>query len=36
MGDMAFQRVGIVGYGVGLPITSVLIALTFRKQGRTA
>lgn len=36
MGDMAFQRVGIVGYGVGLPITSVLIALTFRKQDRTA
>jgi hypothetical protein len=31
VGDMALQRVGIVGYGVGLPISSALLASAFRR-----
>ncbi|HKL50728.1 MAG TPA: hypothetical protein VJ908_06135 [Wenzhouxiangellaceae bacterium] len=32
VGDMAVQRIGIVGYGVLLPVTCVLLALLFRKD----
>ena len=32
VGDMALQRVGIVGYGVGLPISSALLATAFRRR----
>lgn len=31
-GDMAVQRIGMAGYGVGLPITSALMALAFRQS----
>lgn len=34
VGDMGLQRVGIVGYGVGLPISSVLLASVFRRRQR--
>ena len=36
MGDMAVQRIGMVGYGIGLPIASALIAMTFRRSARSA
>jgi hypothetical protein len=31
-GDMTLQRVGILGYGVVLPITCVILALLFRRE----
>jgi len=30
VGDMAIQRIGILGYGVALPITCIILALVFR------
>lgn len=33
LGDLALQRTGIVGYGVGLPVVSLLLALEFRRRG---
>jgi hypothetical protein len=35
VGDMALQRIGIVGYGVGLPIACLIVALVFRRDGRS-
>jgi len=34
VGDMALQRIGILGYGVGLPIASVALALVFRRDAK--
>ena len=34
VGDMRWQRIGIVGYGVGLPITCLFLALVFRQPLR--
>jgi hypothetical protein len=34
VGDMALQRVGIIGYGIGLPISSALLALVFQRRNR--
>lgn len=31
IGEMAVQRIGIVGYGVGLPIASLFVALVFHR-----
>ena len=33
VGDMALQRIGILGYGVGLPICCVILARFFYHQG---
>lgn len=33
IGDMAVQRIGIVGYGLGLPVACVLVARWFRGRG---
>jgi len=33
VGNMAFQRIGILGYGVGLPISCIFLALVFRQGG---
>lgn len=30
-GDMALQRIGILGYGVGLPVACLILALVFRR-----
>lgn len=35
VGDMALQRIGIVGYGVALPIACLILALVFRRDGRS-
>ncbi len=35
IGNMALQRIGILGYGVALPIACVVLALRFRQQGRS-
>jgi hypothetical protein len=35
IGNMALQRIGILGYGVGLPISCVVLALLFRQSGRS-
>lgn len=32
VGDMALQRIGIVGYGLGLPIASAVVAAVFRAR----
>jgi hypothetical protein len=32
LGDMALQRVGMLGYGVGLPIASLVLARFFRRH----
>jgi len=32
IGDMAVQRIGILGYGVGLPIASLAVAQVFRRE----
>src|SRR5688572_19497531 len=32
VGNMAVQRIGIVGYGIGLPISSALLILVFRRR----
>lgn len=34
VGDMALQRIGILGYGVGLPIASVALTLVFRRDAK--
>lgn len=36
LGDMGLQRVGVVGYGVGLPISSFLLAGLFRESSKAA
>jgi hypothetical protein len=36
VGDMALQRIGIAGYGIGLPISSALLALTFRRKEKVS
>ena len=33
IGDMALQRIGILGYGVALPITCFILARVFRRAG---
>lgn len=35
LGNMALQRIGILGYGVALPIASVVLALLFRRHRST-
>jgi hypothetical protein len=35
MGNMAVQRIGILGYGVVLPVCCVIVGLAFRRQGRS-
>ncbi len=32
VGDMAFQRIGILGYGVGLPIAALVLSRFFRRN----
>lgn len=32
LGDMLLQRVGILGYGIGLPISSLVLAWFFRRE----
>ncbi|NGP53523.1 hypothetical protein [Thioalkalivibrio sp. XN8] len=32
LGDMTLQRIGILGYGVGLPVSSLLLAVVFRRR----
>jgi hypothetical protein len=32
VGNMAVQRIGILGYGISLPISCVFVALTFRQS----
>lgn len=32
VGDMALQRIGILGYGVGLPVVSLVVAMVFRRR----
>jgi len=32
LGDLALQRIGIVGYGVGLPLASLFLAAVFRRR----
>jgi len=34
VGDMAIQRIGIVGYGVLLPISCLILAFVFRKNNK--
>ena len=34
VGDMAIQRIGIVGYGILLPISSLILAIIFFKSNR--
>lgn len=31
LGDLALQRIGIVGYGIGLPLASLLLAAVFSR-----
>jgi hypothetical protein len=31
VGDMALQRIGVLGYGVALPVTCLFLALVFRQ-----
>jgi cytochrome c oxidase subunit IV len=33
VGDLAFQRAGIVGYGVGLPVAAFVLSRFFRQSG---
>ncbi|MGB5529355.1 MAG: hypothetical protein WBQ32_05240 [Ignavibacteriaceae bacterium] len=33
VGNMAVQRIGILGYGIALPITCIFLALVFRQGG---
>jgi hypothetical protein len=33
IGNMAVQRIGILGYGIALPITCIFLALVFRHGG---
>ena len=33
-GDMAIQRIGIVGYGILLPISCLILAFVFRKKNK--
>ncbi len=33
VGSMAVQRIGIIGYGVALPITCIFLALVFQRGG---
>ena len=33
VGNMAIQRIGILGYGVGLPISCIFLALVFHQGG---
>jgi len=32
IGDMAIQRIGIVGYAIGLPVSSLILARWFRRE----
>ncbi|NNC99352.1 MAG: hypothetical protein HKN85_04140 [Gammaproteobacteria bacterium] len=32
LGDMVIQRIGILGYGIGLPISSLVLAWFFRRE----
>ena len=32
LGDMALQRIGILGYGVGLPVASLVLVAVFRRE----
>jgi len=34
VGDMAIQRIGILGYGVVLPVASATLAVVFHRDGR--
>ena len=34
LGDMVMQRVGMLGYGIALPISSLILARFFRHEGR--
>ncbi len=35
MGNMALQRIGIVGYGIALPISCIFLAQVFYRDGET-